>query len=112
MSARRSVKMLSWSRLAAFQLGFPILAVFRLKGQPKRDGSIIVRSCKATQSPVYPILEVACGAGVPSAAPPPALRLGEPLPPHVPSSQSWRVRPDRLTGHPATSRRRFCLSSE
>ena len=36
--------------------GFPILAVFRLKGQPKRDGSIIVRSCKATQSPVYPFL--------------------------------------------------------
>ena len=35
--------------------GFPILAVFRLKGQPKRDGSIIVRSCKASQSPVYPI---------------------------------------------------------
>ena len=34
---------------------FPILGVFRLKGQPKRDGSIIVRSCKATQSPVYPI---------------------------------------------------------
>ena len=33
----------------------PILGVFRLKGQPKRDGSIIVRSCKATQSPVYPI---------------------------------------------------------
>ena len=35
--------------------GFPILGVFRLNGQPKRDGSIIVRSCKATQSPVYPI---------------------------------------------------------
>ena len=34
---------------------FPILGVFRLKGQPKRDGSIIVRSCKASQSPVYPI---------------------------------------------------------
>ena len=34
---------------------FPILGVFRLKGQPKRDGSIIFRSCKATQSPVYPI---------------------------------------------------------
>ena len=34
---------------------FPILGVFRLNGQPKRDGSIIVRSCKATQSPVYPI---------------------------------------------------------
>ena len=30
--------------------GFPILAVFRLKGQPKRDGSIIVRSCKASQA--------------------------------------------------------------
>ena len=35
--------------------GFPILAVFRLKGQPKRDGNIIFRSCKASQSPVYPI---------------------------------------------------------
>ena len=34
---------------------FPILGVFRLKGQPKRDGSIIVRYCKASQSPVYPI---------------------------------------------------------
>ena len=34
---------------------FPILGAFRLNGQPKRDGSIIVRSCKATQSPVYPI---------------------------------------------------------
>ena len=35
--------------------GFPILGVFRLNEQPKRDGSIIVRSCKASQSPVYPI---------------------------------------------------------
>ena len=35
--------------------GFPILGVFRLKGQPKRDGSTIVRSCKASQSPVNPI---------------------------------------------------------
>ena len=35
--------------------GFPILGVFRLNGQSKRDGSIIVRSCKAIQSPVYPI---------------------------------------------------------
>ena len=35
--------------------GIPILAIFRLKGQPKRDGSIIVRSCRASQSPVYPI---------------------------------------------------------
>ena len=34
---------------------FPILGVFRLKGQPKRDGSTIVRSCKASQSPVCPI---------------------------------------------------------
>ena len=30
--------------------GFPILGVFRLKGQPKRDGSGIVRSWKAIQS--------------------------------------------------------------
>ena len=37
------------------QPGFPILGVFRLKGQPKRDGSIIVRFCKARQSPVSPI---------------------------------------------------------
>ena len=35
--------------------GFPILGVFRLKGQAKRDGSNIVRSCKASQSPVNPI---------------------------------------------------------
>ena len=41
--------------LGRYQPGFPILAVFRLKGQPKRDGSIIVRSCKARQSPVYPL---------------------------------------------------------
>ena len=33
----------------------PILGVFWLIGQPKRDGSIIVRSYKASQSPVYPI---------------------------------------------------------
>ena len=33
---------------------FPILGVFRINGQPKRDGSIIVRSCKASQSSVYP----------------------------------------------------------
>ena len=31
------------------------LAVFRLKGQPKRQSKIIVGSCKASQSPVYPI---------------------------------------------------------
>ena len=30
------------------------MGVFRLKGQSKRDGSIIVRSRKASQSPVYP----------------------------------------------------------
>ena len=35
--------------------GFPILGVFRLKGQSKRDSGSIVRSCKATQSPVCPI---------------------------------------------------------
>ena len=34
---------------------FPILGVFRLKGQSKRDSGIIFRSCKAIQSPVYPI---------------------------------------------------------
>ena len=31
---------------------FPILGVFRLKGQPRRDGSSMVRSCKASQSSV------------------------------------------------------------
>ena len=35
--------------------GFPILGVFRLKGQSKRDSGSIVRSCKASQSPIYPI---------------------------------------------------------
>ena len=39
----------------AIKPGFPILGVFWLIGQPKRDGSIIVRSYKASQSPVYPI---------------------------------------------------------
>ena len=38
-----------------FEPGFPIWAVFRLKGQPKRDSGIIFGSCKASQSPVYPI---------------------------------------------------------
>ena len=34
---------------------FPIWAVSKLNGQPKRDSSSIVRFCKASQSPVYPI---------------------------------------------------------
>ena len=34
---------------------FPISGVFRLKGQSKRDDGMIFRSCKASQSPVYPI---------------------------------------------------------
>ena len=34
---------------------FPILGVFRLNGQPKRDDGMIFGSCKASQSPVYPI---------------------------------------------------------
>ena len=34
---------------------FPILGVFRLNRQSKRDSGSIVRSCKAIQSPVYPI---------------------------------------------------------
>ena len=34
---------------------FPILGVFRLNGQSKRDDGMIFGSCKATQSPVYPI---------------------------------------------------------
>ena len=39
----------------AIKLGFPILAVFRLKRQPKRDDGMIFGSCRASQSPVYPI---------------------------------------------------------
>ena len=38
----------------AFYPGFPILGVFRLNGQPKRDDGMIFGSCKASQSPVYP----------------------------------------------------------
>ena len=34
---------------------FPILGVFRLNGQSKRDDGMIFGSCKASQSPVYPI---------------------------------------------------------
>ena len=41
---------------------FPILGVFRLNGQPKRDGSTIVRFCKASQSPVYPIRDTILAA--------------------------------------------------
>ena len=41
--------------LPLFPPGFPILGVFRLNGQSKRDSGIIVRFCKASQSPVYPI---------------------------------------------------------
>ena len=43
------------AKIRSCRPGFPILGVFRLKGQSKRDGSIIVRSCKASLSPVYPI---------------------------------------------------------
>ena len=45
-----------------FNLVFPILGVFRLNGQPKRDGSTIVRFCKASQSPVYPIRDTILAA--------------------------------------------------
>ena len=41
---------------------FPILGVFRLNVQPKRDGSTIVRFCKASQSPVYPIRDTILAA--------------------------------------------------
>ena len=34
---------------------FPILGVLRLNGQSKRDDGMIFGSCKAIQSPVYPI---------------------------------------------------------
>ena len=43
------------SHINSFYPIFPILGVFRLKGQSKRDSGIIFRSYKATQSPVYPI---------------------------------------------------------
>ena len=43
--------------LGVFKLkpGFPILGVFRLKGQSKRDSGMIFTSCKASQTPVYPL---------------------------------------------------------
>ena len=44
-----------------YEPGFPIWAVFRLKGQPKRDSGIIFGSCKASQSPVYPIRDAILG---------------------------------------------------
>ena len=39
--------------LRAFHPVFPILGVFRLNGQSKRDDGIIFGSCKASQSPVW-----------------------------------------------------------
>ena len=45
----------SKGRKTRLQPGFPILGVFRLNGQSKRDDGMIFRSCKASQSPVYPI---------------------------------------------------------
>ena len=39
----------------SYEPGFPILGVFRLNGQPNRDNGMIFGSCKASQSPVYPI---------------------------------------------------------
>ena len=45
----------AWRVLIMSDPGFPILGVFRLKGQPNRDNGMIFGSCKATQSPVYPI---------------------------------------------------------
>ena len=53
--SRGLVSRLSAILRVASRPGFPILGVFRLKGQPKRDGSTIFRSCKASQSPVYPV---------------------------------------------------------
>ena len=38
-----------------FNAIFPILGVFRLNGQSKRDDGMIFGYCKASQSPVYPI---------------------------------------------------------
>ena len=52
-ASKGAVRLLT--KAAAIQPGFPIWAVFRLKGQPKRDSGIIFGSCKASQSPVYPI---------------------------------------------------------
>ena len=40
---------------ALFEPVFPISGVFWLNGQSKRDDGMIFGSCKATQSPVYPI---------------------------------------------------------
>ena len=45
----------AFSHMGLINLGFPILAVFRLKRQPKRDDGMVFGSCKASQSPVYPI---------------------------------------------------------
>ena len=42
-------------RFMPFSPVFPILGVFRLNGQSKRDDGMIFGSCKARQSPVYPI---------------------------------------------------------
>ena len=41
--------------LPSYRPIFPILGVFRLNGQSKRDDGMIFGSCKASQSPVYPI---------------------------------------------------------
>ena len=53
ISTEDGMKIYDQPRDTWIEPGFPILAVFRFKGQPKRDGSIIVRYCKASQWPVY-----------------------------------------------------------
>ena len=76
-------ELLQWGTLRtaesseAYYPVFPILGVFRLNGQPKRDGSIIVRSCKASQSPVYPIRDAFAVVEHPSC---PFLSSSYPLP--------------------------------
>ena len=71
-----------------------MLFILPLKGQPKRDGSIIVRSCKASQSPVYPTRDAfavvehpAWGVEPPSCG----CRRPAPLPQSVP--RTGRVHP-------------------
>ena len=56
------------------------MGVFRLIGQPKRDSGMIFRSCKASQSPVYPIRDAILAgnhASCPSLSPSAPRQWGE-----------------------------------
>ena len=83
------------------------MGVFRLKGQPKRDGSIIVRSCKASQSPVYPIRDAilavnhASCPSLSSSGPRQWGETGKPL--RRLKTNSLPIRPDGLTDEQARS---------